>query len=211
VVAELSNVDGLEHIWLIGYSMGGNLVLKAAGEAGSSLPALRGVLAVCPNIDPSQCVDALAQPQNRLYHNHFLSRLKARMKRKASLFPGKWDLTAIDRIATMREFDDRYTAPDGGYSSGRDYYDRAGARHVLSQIVVPTVIITSQNDPFIPYRMFTQPDIQRNRAITVVAPIHGGHCGFLQRRPAHEDSYWAENRIVEIMTQGGAERMRCRS
>ncbi len=200
VVAELSDVDGLEHIWLIGYSMGGNLVLKAAGEAGSSVPALRGVLAVCPNIDPTQCVDALELPRNRLYHNHFVARLKARMVRKAALFPGKWDLTSLARITMIREFDDRYTAPDGGYASAADYYDRAGARHVMSRIAVPTFIITAQDDPFIPYRMFPQADIQGNRAITLVAPTHGGHCGFFQRRQATEDSYWGENRLVEIMT-----------
>lgn len=89
VVMELSNVDGLEHVWLAGYSMGGNLALKMAGEAGSSLPALRGVLAVCPNIDPAKCVDALEQPGNRLYHDHFLKRLKARLHRKASAFPDR--------------------------------------------------------------------------------------------------------------------------
>lgn len=209
VVAELFGVDGLEQIWLIGYSMGGNLVLKAAGEAGSLLPALRGVLAVCPNIDPTQCVDALEQPLNRLYHNHFLKGLKARIRRKAELFPGKWDLTSLARIDMIREFDDRYTAPDGGYASSADYYDQAGARHVLAQITMPTVIITAQDDPFIPYPMFTQLAIQHNPAITLVAPIHGGHCGFLQGRQAGEDAYWAENRLVEIMTRGIEEHMWC--
>jgi uncharacterized protein len=202
VVTELSNVDGFEHIWLLGYSMGGNLVLKAAGEAGSSLPALRGVLAVCPNIDPAQCVAALEQPRNRLYHDHFLSRLKARLLRKAALLPGKWDVTGLRLIKMISEFDDRFTAPDGGYANGADYYDRSGARHVMSQITVPTLIITAQDDPFIPYRMFTQPNIQGNRAITLIAPINGGHCGFFQRRHATEDSYWAENRLVEILMRG---------
>jgi uncharacterized protein len=211
VMTELANVDGLEHIWLIGYSMGGNLVLKAAGEAGCSLPALRGVLAVCPNIDPSQCIDALEQPRNRLYHDHFLTRLKDRMRRKSALFPGKWDLTDLTRIEMMREFDDLYTAPDGGYSNGADYYNRAGARHVMSQIAVPTLIITAQDDPFIPYRMFTQPSIQGNRAITLVAPTHGGHCGFFQLRRTGEDSYWAENRLVEIITRAIGEHTRDRS
>jgi predicted alpha/beta-fold hydrolase len=120
-------------------------------------------------------------------------------------------VTALTRIGKIREFDDLYTAPDGGYSNGADYYDRAGARHVMAQIAVQTFIITAQDDPFIPYRMFTQPNIQRNRAITLVAPIHGGHCGFFQRRPSSEDSYWAENRLVEIVTCGIEERPGCRS
>lgn len=202
VVNELSNADGLEAIWLAGYSMGGNLVLKMAGEAGSSLPPLRGVLAVCPNIDPTQCVAALERPSNWLYHNHFLNRLKARIVRKATLFPGRWDLTPLARITTIRAFDDHYTAPDGGYASAAAYYDQAGARHVMKHITVPTVIITAQDDPFIPYRMFGQPAIQQNPAIMLVAPAYGGHCGFLQRREAGEDAYWAENRLIDIMVKG---------
>jgi predicted alpha/beta-fold hydrolase len=126
VVHELARVDGLEGIWLVGYSMGGNLVLKAAGEAGSSEAALAGTIAVCPTIDPPQCIDALEQPRNKVYHSRFLVRLKARLRRKAALFPGKWDLTKLDGIAWMSEFDDRYTAPDGGYASGADYYNRTG-------------------------------------------------------------------------------------
>jgi predicted alpha/beta-fold hydrolase len=199
VVRELATVDGLSRIWLIGYSMGGNLVLKAAGELGSSEPALYGVVAVCPNIDPTQCVDALEQPSNWIYHDHFLTRLKARLRRKAALIPGKWDLQGLARIRSIREFDDRYTAPDGGYRNGADYYDRAGARHVLGSIAVPTLIITAQDDPFIPYTMFAQRAIAQNSSITLVAPRYGGHCGFFQWKRNGEDSYWAENRIVEFV------------
>ena len=199
IVSELAHRDGLDRIWLIGFSMGGNLALKAAGELHMSEPAFSGVVAVCPNIDPMQCAEALEQLRNWIYHRHFLSRLKARLRRKAALFPGKWDLTELDRIAWISEFDDRYTAPDGGYRNGADYYDRAGARHVLDSIAVPTLIITAQDDPFIPYSMFTVPQIQRHPKIRVVAPRHGGHCGFFHWSHNGEDSYWAENRIVDFL------------
>jgi uncharacterized protein len=199
IVDELASADGLMRIWLLGYSMGGNLILKAVGETGSSQPALAGAIAVCPNINPTQCVDALERPSNWIYHHHFLTRLKARMRRKAPLFPGKWDLTGLDGIRTLREFDDRYTAIDGGYRSGADYYDRAGARHVLGSIAVPTTIITAQNDPFIPYSMFALPDMKNNPSIRLIAPRHGGHCGFFQGFSNGEDPYWAENRIVDAI------------
>lgn len=202
VVDELADKDGLSCIWLVGYSMGGNLVLRAAGEAGSMQRALAGTIAVCPNIDPAQCVDALERPGNWIYHRHFLTSLKARMRRKVSLFPGRWDLTGLDRIRTLREFDDRYTARDGGYRNGADYYDRAGARHVMGTITVPTTIITAQDDPFIPYAMFALPVIQKNPMIRFVAPRYGGHCGFMQLRRMEEDRYWVENRIVDVMTKG---------
>jgi len=199
IVQELASLDRLARIWLVGYSMGGNLVLKAAGEFGSSEAALAGAIAVCPNIDPTQCAKALEEPRNWLYHYHFLTKLKARMKRKATLFPGRWDLTGLDRIHIISEFDDRYTAPDGGYASGPDYYDRAGARHVLGKIVVPAIIITAQDDPFIPYSIFSLTAIAQNPHIVLRAPHYGGHCGFVQRYRQDEDKFWVENRIIELI------------
>ncbi len=198
IIHELAHRDRLEAVWLIGYSMGGNLVLKAAGELGTTEPALAGVVAVCPNIDPTQCVRALEERRNWIYHRHFLVRLKARLRRKARLFPGKWDLAKLHHIRRISEFDDWYTAPDGGYRDAADYYDRAGARHVLSAIGVPTLVVTAQDDPFIPFSMFSTPLIQRHPKIRLLAPCHGGHCGFFQWRP-NEDPYWAENRIVDFV------------
>lgn len=199
VIDELTARDGLERLWLVGYSMGGNLVLKAAGELGASQPALAGVIAVCPNINPTPCVLALETTRNWIYHRYFLVKLKARLRRKAVLSPGRWNLDGLERIKRISEFDDRYTAPDGGYRSGADYYDRAGARHVLSDIRVPTLIMTAQDDPFIPYSMFTVPSIERHPFIRLVAPRHGGHCGFFQWNRNGEDPYWAEHRIVEYV------------
>jgi predicted alpha/beta-fold hydrolase len=199
IVKELVRQDGLDRIWLVGYSMGGNLVLKAAGELGKEEPALAGAAAVCPNIDPTLCARALEEPCNWLYHRHFVAGLKSRLRRKAALFPGKWDLASLDKVATISEFDDRYTAHDGGYRDGADYYDRAGARHVLDSLAVPTLIITAQDDPFIPYSMFTVPTIERHPHIRVVAPRHGGHCGFFHRSRNGEGPYWAENRIVDFL------------
>jgi predicted alpha/beta-fold hydrolase len=200
VITELSNVDGLAKISLIGYSMGGNLVLKMAGEVGETFPSLTGLFAVCPNIDPTQCIAALEQPRNRMYHDYFFTRLKARITKKAALFPGKWDLAPLKSMKTVREFDEFYTAPDGGYASAAQYYDRSGARHVLHNIRVPTVILTAQDDPFIPFGMFSIPAITKNPFIDLIVTRKGGHCGFFQRRQSHEDRYWAENRLIEMVS-----------
>jgi len=198
VIGELARTDALKRIWLVGYSMGGNLLLKAAGEMGRDEPALAGTVVVCPNIDPTRCVKELERPANWIYHRHFLTQLKARVRRKATLLPGKWDVTGLEAISRISEFDDRYTAPDGGYRDAADYYDRSGARHVLERIAVPTTIITSQDDPFIPYSMFLTAAIEENPQIRLIAPAYGGHCGFFQTSRTEEDRYWAENRIIEI-------------
>lgn len=200
VLRELVRIERLGRIWLVGYSMGGNLLLKATGELAGTEPALAGTVAVCPNIDPTRCVAELERPGNWIYHRHFLGQLKARLRRKARLLPGKCNLKGLAQISRISEFDDRYTAPDGGYRNAADYYDRAGARHVLDRIAVPTTIITAQDDPFIPYSMFTTPVIQQHPCIRLIAPTHGGHCGFFQRTQSKEDRYWAENRIIEIVT-----------
>ena len=201
IVRQLATQDQLRTIWLVGYSMGGNLALKAAGELGQSDPALAGVAAVSPTIDPTECVAALEQHRNRFYHWHFLSHLKARVKRKAKLFPGKWDLTPLKSIKSITQFDACYTAPDGGYRNVAEYYDRAGARHVLGKIAVPTLIIAAQDDPFIPASLFDNPAVKGNQNIAMMMPLHGGHCGFFQKWSSGGDRFWAEQKIMAFLLE----------
>ncbi len=195
-IDELAGKDGIRALWVVGYSMGGNLVLKMAGE---TCPGLRGVAAVCPNVHPAPCVAALEQQRNWSYHQYFLRKLKARLKRKARFFPGKWDLSLLNNVRTVSQFDDAYTAPDGGYHNAADYYERSGARHVLQDIRVPTLLITAQDDPFIPFASFDISRIRANPCIQLITTAKGGHCGFLQRVRTNEDERWAENRIIEFI------------
>ena len=197
IIQELTQQDGCRRIWLIGYSMGGNLTLKLAGEMANHLPSLRGVAAVCPNIQPASCVRALQRPSNWLYHQHFLRSLKSKLQRKAQLFPGKWDTSRLSRIQTMWEFDDVYTAPDGGYQDANDYYTKSAAENRIGDIPVPTLILTAQDDPFIPYEIFRNFALRQNPFIELLAPPQGGHCGFFQRQQPHEDRFWAENRLMD--------------
>ncbi len=209
VLEDLTRRHGLKRIWIVGYSMGGNLVLRAAGHSGDSSPSLKGVVAVAPSIDPAACVEALERRENWLYQLHFLRRLAQRLERKNRHFPRTWDLEPLRRIKTLRDFDDQYTAPDGGFRNAAEYYERVGARHVLHAIRVPTLIITSQDDPFVPFRIFDHPELTANPQITLWATQSGGHCAFLQRPRRTEDAHWAENRITELLgTLAGVERHR---
>jgi uncharacterized protein len=200
VVAELAERDGLPEIFAAGYSMGGNLVLKMAGEMGGSPPAeLRGVVAIAPALDLAACADALSKPRNFIYEHHFVTRLKRHMRHKASLFTELYPLHAVPnfpRIRSVREFDDVITARYCGFADASDYYARSSASRVVSEIRVPTLIIAAQDDPFVPFGPFQDPAILGNRWITLLAPEHGGHCAFISQEDGPE-RFWAEARIVE--------------
>jgi uncharacterized protein len=201
VVLELAECDGLPEIFAAGYSMGGNLVLKMAGEMGASpAAALRGVVAIAPALDLAACADALSKPRNFIYEHHFVTRLKRHMRHKASLFTDLYPLHAVPgfrRVRTVREFDDVITARYCGFEDASDYYARSSASRVVSEIRVPTLIIAAQDDPFVPFGPFQNPAIVGNRWITLIAPEHGGHCAFISQDDGPE-RFWAEARIVEF-------------
>jgi len=199
VVEELIAVDGLPAISVAGYSLGGNLALKLAGEyADAPPPELRSVSAVSPIIEIGECVRALEQPANFLYQWNFVRDLKRRMRRKERYWPGLFDLTTLGRIRSVREFDEAYTAPYFGFRDAADYYHRASAMRVVDRIRLPALIITAEDDPFVPARAFREPQIADNPNITVLACQHGGHCGFVGPAAGQDDGYWAENEIVDF-------------
>jgi len=200
VFEELSNGDGFEQIFFAGYSMGGNLVTKMAGEFGSAVPkALRGVCAVCPALDLAACADALERWDNYAYQRHFVSGLMSRYARKQQLFPQIYSSNSLPPIRTVRQFDDFIIAPRFGYRDAQDYYENVGAKRVAAQIRVPFLMITAQDDPFVPYASFLKAKISENPVIQFVAPARGGHCGFISKHSGAE-RFWAEQRIVDFCT-----------
>ena len=202
VMRELADVDGLKAFTVAGYSLGGNLTLKLAGDFGATPPTeLRAVCAVSPTMDLAVCVDALEEKQNAIYQWHFVRNLKRRMRRKAAAWPGKWNLDALARIRSIREFDDAYTAPYHGFADAADYYHRASAMRVIDKISIPTLIITAADDPFVPPGPFKEPSLTRNRNITLKLTQCGGHCGFIEEASAGYDGYWAEREIVRFLTE----------
>jgi uncharacterized protein len=206
VFEELACLDGFERIFFAGYSMGGNLVTKMAGEFGSAVPAqLGGVCAVCPALDLAACADALERRDNYFYERHFVTNLMTRYARKAELFPERYSRNGFGAIRTVREFDDAITAPQFGFRNAQEYYEAAGAKRVLSSIRVPMLIITAQDDPFVPYEATVAAGVQCNPAIRFLGPEHGGHCGFISRHSGAE-RFWAEERIVDFCSALSARR-----
>jgi predicted alpha/beta-fold hydrolase len=200
VLLELIAVDGLTAVAVAGYSLGGNLALKLAAEYGDRAPReLVGVAAVSPIIEIADCVEALERPGNGLYQWNFVKDLKRRMRRKDRFWPGSFDLTLLKRIRTVREFDEAYTAPYFGFAGAADYYHRASAMRIIEHIRVPALVLTADDDPFVPSRPFHDPKLTGNPCIRVAITEHGGHCGFVGPVSAEDDGYWAETEIVEFV------------
>jgi uncharacterized protein len=198
IFEELSSGDGFEQIFFAGYSMGGNLVTKMAGEFGSAVPkALRGVGVVCPAIDLGASADALERLENYAYQRRFVNGLMSRYARKQKLFPDRYRSDGLGPVRTLRQFDDVITAPQFGYCDAQDYYDHVGAKRIAAQIRVPLLMITAQDDPFVPYAAFLAAKIDQYPAIRFVATTHGGHCGFISKFSGPE-RFWAEQRIVDF-------------
>jgi predicted alpha/beta-fold hydrolase len=195
---ELSAGDGFSRIFFAGYSMGGNLVTKMAGELAGAFPkALRGVAAVCPSINLAACADELERRNNYFYRRHFVAGLLSRYARKVELFPQRYSPDGFGRIRTVRQFDDLITAPQFGYCDAQEYYEAAGAKCVIDKIRVPLLLITAQDDPFVPFEATRASGVEKNPAIQFVAPQHGGHCGFISKESG-DGRFWAEQRVVEF-------------
>jgi predicted alpha/beta-fold hydrolase len=199
VVEELTSVDHLSAIVIAGYSLGGNLALKLAGDYGESAPpSLRAVAAVSPILEISLCVHALERPGNAIYQWNFVRDLKRRMRRKERAWPGLFNLSRLNRIRTVRAFDEAFTAPHFGFADAEDYYHRASAMRVVDRIRVPTLVIVAEDDPFVPTAPFRDPAVTGNPHISLCLCRHGGHCGFIGERERDDDGYWAEKQIVEF-------------
>jgi hypothetical protein len=194
--------ERLESVALIGYSMGGNLVLKLAGDLGADAPRqLRSVVGVSPAIDLDLSATALHRPENRLYERRFLRNLLRRFRQKVRLFPRAFDPNRATGIRSLREFDDRITALYSGFASAADYYYRAAAARVVDRIAVPALILHAADDPFVHLAPETVATIEANPQITFIETEHGGHCAFLaeRNRVSGDDGYWAESTLLRFV------------
>lgn len=198
VILDLIERDKLPEIFAAGFSMGGNLVLKMAGEFGDSTPPqVRGFAAVAPSMDLASCATKLEERANFLYQLHFIRRLKRRMRHKASLFPEIYRIDGMRKIRTVRAFDDLITAPYCGFQNAADYYAQSSAAQFIANIRRPTLIVAAQDDPVVPFAAFQNGAVRGNRYVTLLAPRHGGHCAFIASE-AGDERFWSEARIVEF-------------
>lgn len=199
VVRQLIEDDHLTQLILVGFSLGGNMVLKLAGEYAADPP--KEVLAICavsPSVDLTASAALILKRSNWIYHRDFVYRLKQRLRKKHELFPDLYDISGLESVRTLREFDNRFTAKAHGFADAEDYYYRASSIRVVEKIRIPTLIIHAQDDPFIPFAPLRDPAFTNNPYILLIDTERGGHVAFVSSSPNGEDRFWSENRVVEF-------------
>jgi hypothetical protein len=178
----------------LGFSLGGNTILKMAAER---LFPVVAVAAVCPPVDLEAASLKIVRPHNRFYHRYLVRSMVDRGNR--FLTGNKVELEAtLDYRMTIMEFDTRFTVPLGGFESLDDYYTKGSSIDRLPDIQCPTLILCAQDDPLIPFESFEGIDGR----VRVLATRTGGHLGFVGRRdPRDPDRYWAENRLLDFLVE----------
>lgn len=202
VMDSFAREDGCRSFTLIGYSMGGNLVLKLAGELATHAPAyLKAAIGVSPAMDLAASADALHEPWNRVYEWKFLRGLIKRFARKVELFPDIYNFASARDVRTLRGFDDRITAVYSGFTGADDYYARCSSAQLASSIAVPVLVLHALDDPFVRMLPSTRAALLDNPQVRLIETDHGGHCAFLARRQGEDDGYWAENMLLHFVLE----------
>jgi predicted alpha/beta-fold hydrolase len=211
VLTELRDRDGLNRFAIAGYSLGGNITMKLAGELGErEFPEVKAFAAVSPVIELEDCMQSIERRGNRIYEWNFCRNLQGRMRRKEKHFPGLFRLDGLWKVWSIRTFDDRYTAPHHGYHGANDYYHRASAMRIIDRVARPSLILSAADDPFVPAHIFETPAVKNNPHIITVITPQGGHCAFVEEptsakatvdKPNGYDGYFAERMVVEFLKE----------
>ncbi len=180
-------------VFLAGFSLGGNVALKLAGELGET-ELLAGICAVSTPVDLAACARAMSNRANFLYRRRFLDRLRSRVRRKSRLAPHLYSPAGLDKVKSIWEFDERFTAPLFGFGTAANYYATQSAMNFLSRIRVPALVICAKDDPIVPFEIYNHPAFRSNPALTVLATEHGGHLGFISR---HNPRFWLDKTALD--------------
>jgi len=197
LLAVLRAIKTRAPVFLAGFSLGGNVVLKLAGELGEAANELiAGVTAVSTPIDLAACARRLQAPANFIYSNRFLKRLKQRIRLKEQLTPGIFQLDDLDSVKSVFEFDDKFTARAFGFGTADNYYATQSANQFLDRIRVPALLVQAKDDPLIPFEVYNHPAFSNNPRLSLLAVEHGGHLGFVAKT---KPRFWLDEVLVQWM------------
>jgi len=202
IVVGLIEKLSLERVFLVGVSLGGNILLKMLGEWQDTVPGrVSAAASISPLVDLTESWKMLdLRLSNRLYRHHYVSRLKSLSLNRSQHLQGFVDLGRLETVKTIRQFDEVLTVPLAGFEDVDDYYRRASARPTLGNIRVPTLVLHSRDDPFLPWRPLAEDEATRNPFLMVHLTEKGGHVAFLERARWDIDRSWAENRVIDYFS-----------
>ena len=185
-----------ERVDLIGFSLGGNLILKYAGDRETNAK-VRSLCAFSAPCDLAASSAQLAKPSNAIYMSRFMRSLSRKVIEKDFLYPGRLEMSGLKEMRTFAEFDDRFTAPLNGFESARDYWTKCSSLPVLDTIKVPTLMVNALNDPFLPEECYPHAAARKNPFLELETPRHGGHVGFVEL--GEDGLYWSERRAIAFL------------
>ena len=200
VINHASALGAYSQFALVGFSLGGNAILKYLGEQGASVaPILRAAVTISVPCDLRACSIRLEEFLNRPYLKRFLRMLRGKMETKSRMAPDIVRIAGYDQIKTLKEFDDRYTAPLHGFKDADDYYSKSSCKQFLNTISIPTLLINAADDPFLSPTCFPTKEAEANQNLFLEVPKYGGHVGFMARN--RELEYWSETRATSFLEQ----------
>jgi predicted alpha/beta-fold hydrolase len=189
---------GFSTIYLIGFSLGGNLTLKYLGEQGQDTPVqIKKSVVFSVPLHLSSSSDVLAQWQDWLYTQKFLRSLSKKINQKAQLMPQSIDASKLSLVKNLRDFDDHYTSVLHGFEDAEDYYQQNSSLYFLEKITIPTLIVNAKNDPFLSEQCFPISQLEKHDTVFLEIPKTGGHCGFYPKN--YEENLWSEKRALSFI------------
>lgn len=187
---------GYSSLALVGFSLGGNMILKYLGE-GNVHPFVHAAVAISVPVDLASSARALdRRPGNQIYLRRFMKSLAAKVEAKAKQFPTEIDATGVRDVRSFSIFDDRYTARIHGFRDAEDYWSQSSAIGYLKRISIPTLLLNAKDDPFLSLESFPYKEGRQNPCLSLETPNSGGHLGFLDAQ-----GFWIERRIPEFLNQ----------
>lgn len=189
-----------QEIYLMGYSLGGNVTLKYLGEKGKSINSIikKAVVFSVP-MDLAACSKNIEKVENLPYNLRFLKSLRRKIEAKSHKYPDVIKTEPFKKIKNVWDFDDHYTSKIHGFESAQDYYTRSSSKYFVKNIAIPTLIVNAKNDPLVPYQSLPIAEIEQLPNVTLELTEEGGHCGFRQTSLPTNEAYWSEIRALEFL------------
>lgn len=187
---------GYKKIFLVGFSLGGNLTLKYLGEKRSRPESIKKSVTFSVPLDLHTSCEKISKPSNWIYSQRFLKSLRKKVIDKSRIMSGL-DVRGLEKVKTLREFDDHFTGPIHGFKNALDYYHQCSAIRFIQDISIPSLIISAANDPFLSPECYPHQLVKQHSSVLFESPRYGGHVGFTQF--SKNGLYWSEQRAIDFI------------